>query len=237
MSRSRSLLEKEIIRAAASCFGQQGYRAATLETIAARAGISKVTLYNYVSGKEELLCRVFERTMESYRTGLRQIIDRRLPADDALRRIIRYQVMFLTSDLPFLRVFFSEESGLPPHMAKRVAQEKRECDRAIEKVVREGIREGLFRNLPPTLFVFALLGMCNWLYKWYRPEGKLAPDEIGAIFVDLLERGYVRRGGDKPGDLLLRSLRRVERRIAALDSRLARPPRRGGTRRGPRYRA
>jgi hypothetical protein len=79
--------------------------------------------------------------------------------------------------------------------------------------------------------------MCNWLYKWYCPEGKLAPDEIGAIFVDLLERGYVRRGGDKPGDLLLRSLRRVERRIAALDSRLARPPRRGGTRRGPRYRA
>lgn len=219
MRKGRALLQEEIIRVAASCFGEQGYRATTLETIAARAGVSKVTLYRYVASKEELLCQVFQRTIAPYRIGLRQIIDQRLPADETLRRIIRYQVTVLTSHLPFLRVFFSEESGLPPQMAKRVAREKRQVDRSIEKVVREGVAGGRLRGLPPTLVVFALLGMCNWLYKWYRPDGKLAPDEIGRIFVDLLEQGYLRRTGGE-ADAVLKALGRVEERVAELSLRV-----------------
>ncbi len=228
--RSRTLLEEEIIQVGAHCFGEQGYRATTLETVAAKVGVSKVTLYNYVSSKEQLLCRVFERTIETFGTGLRQIIEQDLPADEKLRRIIRYQVTLLTSHLSFLTVFFSEESGLPAHMAKRVAQEKREYDRAIEKVVKDGIAEGRFRDLPPTLFVFALLGMCNWLYKWYRPDGKLMPDEIAGIFVDLLELGYLRRQREGP-DPILRALQRLEDRITQLDYRLERDLQRQGKRR------
>src|SRR3970282_1471595 len=49
------LVEEEIVRAAAVCFGGVGYHATTLETIAARGGVSKVTLYPYVSSKEGLL--------------------------------------------------------------------------------------------------------------------------------------------------------------------------------------
>lgn len=210
MSRSRSLLQEEIVRVAADCFGKEGYRATTLETIATKAGVSKVTLYNYVSSKEELLCRVFDRTIESFRSGLRQIIERRAPADETLRRIIRYQVVLLASHLPFLRVFFSEEAGLPTDMARRVAREKREYDRAIEKVVSEGIAQGHLRDLEPTLLVFALLGTCNWMYKWYRPDGKLTVDEIAGVFVDLLERGYLAAANGRKHDPVLAALRRVE---------------------------
>ena len=119
-----------------------------------------------------------------------------------------------------------------PTAARRVAREKREYDRTVEKVVREGISNGRFRNLPPTLLVFGLLGMCNWLYKWYDPRGKLAPDEIAAIFTDLLERGYLSRQGEDKADPLLRTLRRVEERITRLESRLARRPPAEGERRG-----
>ena len=38
------------------------------------------------------------------------------------------------------------------------------------------------------LVVFGLLGMCNWLHKWYRPDGKRTPTEIADVFVALLER-------------------------------------------------
>jgi AcrR family transcriptional regulator len=213
----RRLIQDEIVRAAAVCFREHGYRATTLDAIAARAGVSKVTLYKYVSSKEELLCQVFERTIDSFRAGLRRIVEPELPADETLRRILRYQVELLASHLPFLTVFFSEEGGLPPEMARRVAREKREYDRAIERVVRAGVRQGLLRELPPTLLVFALLGMCNWLHKWYRPEGELAPGEIAAFFVDLAEHGYLRQG-QKPGaESIARALQGVEGRLARLE--------------------
>jgi AcrR family transcriptional regulator len=218
MRGTRDAVQQEITRAAAVCFAEQGYRATTLDMVAARAGISKVTLYTYVSSKEELLSRLFQQTIETFRTGLRRIVEQDVPADEKLGRIVRYQVALLTGHLPFLAVFFSEEGGLPPAMTRRVAREKRAYDRAIEAVVREGIRQGRLRDLPPTLLVFAILGMCNWLYKWYRPTGGLEPGEIADAFVNVLERGYL--AGESAGDPVQRALVRLEGRLARVEGLL-----------------
>lgn len=106
-----------------------------------------MTLYKHVRSKEELLCRMFARTIRSFRSGLRHIVEQPLPADEKLRRVIRYQVTQVATQLPLLRVFFSEEGSLPAAMARRVAREKREYDGAIERVVGEGIAEGRVRKV------------------------------------------------------------------------------------------
>ena len=221
---TRAAVLDEIVRAAAAAFGEAGYRTATLDAIAERAGLSKVTLYRYVSSKEELLSLVVERIIASFRQGLREIVDERRPADDTLRRIVRYQVRLLAENLPFLTVFFSEESGLPAPMAAQAARAKREYDSTIERVVREGVESGRLRPLPPTLVVFGILGMCNWLHKWYRPQGPLSPGQIADVFVDLLDRGYLAEG-DGPASRH-DALARIDKRLARLEAALARRPRR-----------
>ena len=224
---TRAAVLDEIVRAAAVAFGEVGYRTATLEAIAERSGLSKVTLYRYVSSKEELLSLVVERIIAEFQRGLRRIIAERRPAHDTLRRIVHYQVELLAEHQPFLTVFFSEESGLPAPMAARATRAKREYDQAIERVVREGVEAGQLRDLPPRLVVFGLLGMCNWLHKWYRPDGPRSAAEIADVFVALLEHGYLARpaAGDD-------ALVRIDRRLARLERALA--PRRAAR---PRPRA
>jgi len=216
---TRAAVLDEIVRAAAAAFGDVGYRTATLDTIAERAGLSKVTLYRYVGSKEDLLSLVVERTIDEFQRGLRRIVAERRAADDTLRRIIHYQVELLAEHLPFLTVFFSEESGLPAPMAARAQRAKREYDQAIERVVREGVEAGLLRDLPPRLVVFGLLGMCNWLHKWYRPDGKRSVGEIADVFVTLLERGYLAQTAERDG-----ALARIEGRLARLEAALTPPP-------------
>jgi AcrR family transcriptional regulator len=213
---TRAAVLDEIVRAAAACFGEVGYRAATLDVVAERAGLSKVTLYRYVSSKEDLLSLVFERTIASFRQGLRQIVDEQRPADETLRRIIRYQVGLLAGHQTFLRVFFSEEGGLPPATAVRAARAKREYDRTIERVVRDGIAAGVLRDLPATMVVFGLLGMCNWLHTWYRADGPLTHEQIADVFVSLLERGYLSDRAPDGDD----GLARIELRLARLEAAL-----------------
>jgi len=217
MKATRAAALGEILRVAATCFGEMGYRATTLDTIAAKAGLSKVTLYRYVKSKDELLSLVFERTIESFRAGLGEIIEQRQPADEKLRRIVRYQVALLASHLPFLKVFFAEEAGLPRPMAARAARARREYDGAIERAYRDGVDEGLFRDLPPTLVVFGVLGMCNWLHEWYKPEGRSSPAEIADVFLDILERGYLKPESTPRGDRVLSALERIEARLARLE--------------------
>lgn len=220
VSRARELQREEIIRAAATAFGEGGYGGTTLDAVAVKAGISKATLYTYVRSKEELLCLVFERTMDSFQVELERIIEQRLSPEETLRRIIRSQVTQVATHLPFLTVFFSQESDLPAKMARRIAREKREYDRAVERIVDQGIKRKTLRPVPPTLLVFALLGMCNWLYKWYRASGPSRPEEIGDVFVDLLEKGYLRRGGEADGVDLAGQLKRIEVTLGELKGRL-----------------
>src|SRR5438093_14101 len=77
---------------------------------------------------------------------------------------------------------------------------------------------------PPPLVVLGILGMCNWLHKWYKPQGALSPGQIADVFVDLLERGYLAEGPAAPGrgDA---ALARIEARLARVE-RAVRPARR-----------
>src|SRR5262245_65681045 len=131
--------EESILQAAASCFGEQGYRATTLETVAERLGLSRVTLYRYCPSKEELLIRVFERSIAIFQRGLQQICAQDVPAEEKLRQIIRHQIHLMAEHRNFLSVFFSEEGNLPPEMARRARTERRVYDELIEGVIRQGI--------------------------------------------------------------------------------------------------
>lgn len=208
-----TLREESILQAAAACFGEQGYRATTLETVAERLGISRVTLYRYCPSKEELLIRVFERSIAIFQQGLRQICAQEVPPEEKVRQIIRHQVRLMADHRNFLSVFFSEEGHLPAEMAQRARTERRAYDTLIEKVIREGVEAGRLAPLPPKLLSFALLGMCNWLYQWYQPDGPLAVDEVARIFISIAEHGYLQ--GD-PQQEILQRLARVEAELSEL---------------------
>lgn len=59
--RNRLRTRRELLDAALEVFAESGYGSATVENIAARAGASKVTLYNYFpQGREELFRDLYE---------------------------------------------------------------------------------------------------------------------------------------------------------------------------------
>jgi len=218
-SSKQALREEAILQAAADCFGEQGYRATTLETIAERLGISRVTLYRYCPSKEELLIRVFERSIAIFQRDLRQICSQPIAPEEKLRQIIRHQVRLMADHRNFLTVFFSEESNLPQEIAKRARAERRVYDGLIEDVIAAGIKTGRLAPLPAKLVSFAILGMCNWLYQWYQPEGPLSADEVARNFIQLLEQGYLRAD---PQQEILQRLERVESALSNLrDARQA----------------
>ncbi len=219
MARGQKHLAEEIIRVAAEGFSARGYRATTLDDVAQKAGISKVTLYRYCHSKEELLIKVFERTIAVFHAELHRICAQRIPPEEKLRQIIRHQVRLMAEHRDFLTVFFSEESHLPPAMAERTRQEKREYNLLIENVIRQGMEEGVLVSMPPQILTFIILGACNWLYQWYRPEGELSADEVARLFIMVLERGYLRQE-DQKADSLSERLERIERELFLLRRQL-----------------
>lgn len=216
MQARRQAVRRQVLQTAADLFRERGYRATTLDDLAARLGMSKASLYTYVRSKEELLAAISRETIGEFRREMDRVLRSDLGPDEKLRRIVRRHVEFVIGRRSFLTVFFSEEANLPPRLARALAAQKDRYDKALERLVAEGVRAGVFRDLEPRLVVFGLLGMLNWLYKWYRPTGSWGAEEIAGTFVDLLERGLVRRPAPRRLRPRLARLRRELAEVARL---------------------
>lgn len=197
---AKNLRRQMVIDTAIKIFHQKGYRTATLDDVAHELGLSKAALYHYVSSKEDLLSLIYLQALESYFTSAYEIDGMDLAPPEKLRFLIRHHIQDIVIDnLPMFAVFFSEENQLPKKQFERIREGKRKYTRIVEKIITEGIEQGFFRPLDSKLQAFALIGMCNWLYKWYDPDrSAISPDDIAAHFIDLLENGYL-LNGKQPG--------------------------------------
>ena len=211
MNARRKAARAQILRAAADLFRERGYQASTVEHIAARLGMSKASLYTHFRAKEEMLAAISRETIEAFTRDLNLVLASRLGADDKLRTVVRQHVQFVIANRSFLTVFFGEEANLPPRFMRSLASQKDRYDKGVERIVEEGIRSGVFREMSPRLVVFALLGMVNWVHKWYNPRGRWGAEEISAAFLALIEGGLLRQ--QRRGRALSGRLRRLEREL------------------------
>ena len=189
----KSLRKQKIIDTAASLFHRKGYVSTTLDDVARELGISKAALYHYVESKDELLSIIYTQAFENVFKDTHEISGMDLPPDEKLRRIIRNHINnIIIKDLSMFSVFFSEESQLPEKDFRKIREEKKKYTRIVEKIVEAGISQGMFKNADPKLQAYAILGMCNWIYKWYKPQKTpYTPEQIADHFIALLQNGYL----------------------------------------------
>jgi AcrR family transcriptional regulator len=189
----KSLRKQKIIDTAASLFHRKGYVSTTLADVAKELGISKAALYHYVGSKDELLSIIYTQAFENVFKDTYEISGMDLPPDEKLRLIIRNHINnIIIKDLSMFSVFFSEESQLPEKDFKKIREEKKKYTRIVEKIIAEGVTQRMFKKTDPNLLAYAILGMCNWIYKWYKPDKTVyTPDLIADHFIALLQDGYL----------------------------------------------
>ena len=193
-SLDRSLRKQRIIDTAAELFHKKGYQSTTLQDVSEALGVSKAALYHYVKSKDDLLWIIYTQAFENIFHDTHRISSMDLPPDQKLRRVIRNHIKnIILKDLSMFSVFFSEENQLPEKDVKKIREEKKRYTQMIEDIIGEGIRKGVFAEADPRLQAYAILGMCNWIYTWYKPgKTHYEPEEIADYFVSLLESGYLR---------------------------------------------
>ena len=184
----RGLARSDLLAVAAELFARQGYRATTLDDIAGELGLKKASLYHYISSKEDLLCEIYQRIFDRVEAAVAASAAPGPAVDERLRRMIHAHVHVVAAERDMLAVVFQEEAELPPEAQAAIRHRKRAHEALFERVIAEGQRQGVIRPGSVRLMVLALLGMCNWVYKWYRPE-KFSIEEIAAEFARTLESG------------------------------------------------
>jgi TetR/AcrR family transcriptional regulator, cholesterol catabolism regulator len=177
--------EDEILAAAARIFRQKGYHATSVRDIAESVGLLKGSLYHYIRSKEDLLARLFDGALEDTVHALDEIASRDAAATDRLREMVKAYVRSVTLNIDAVGLYLREWRSLPAPELARLRARRRAMRALFEQVIADGARRREFAAADEKVAALAILGMCNWLFEWYRPRGRLRPE---ALADELAER-------------------------------------------------
>lgn len=184
--------QKEIALAAVKLFEQKGYHATSVQDIADEVGIQKGSLYHYIHSKEDLLLQIAHEAIVEFNENLTQIIRTEATAKDKLIQAIENHLTVSISNLETTTVLLREAFSLgdKPH---QVIQDL--TDRYVTlwtEMLEDGVARGEFVCEQPKVTALALLGACNWVYRWYKQSGDLSATDVAAVFSRLFLNGLTR---------------------------------------------
>jgi AcrR family transcriptional regulator len=185
--------EQEIIAVAARLFKEKGYRATTLEDIAVAVGMLKGSLYYYIQSKEELLYIVIREPVRQAYNKLEEIVHAELPIKVKIAQAVANHLTLFHQHYPHMAVYLHDYHHLMQKLQKDVIETPKHYQRLWATLLQQGIDTGELRaDLNVKVTGYAILGMCNWVYRWYNPDGKLSAEAIAEIFTTLILNGLSR---------------------------------------------
>ena len=184
---------QEILRTAARLFQQRGYDATSMNDVAAALKLSKGGLYHHFQSKDEILFEIMNHAMEITEERVLAPVRGIRDPEARLRALIRLHIeVVLSPQDREITVMLHENHPLPPSLRRKINGRKKDYVHFVENVIADVQRQ---RNsssaVTPRAAAFALVGMINWIYQWYKPGGTLTGEDILQQFTEIFFRGAV----------------------------------------------
>lgn len=201
-ARRKAFRREEILEAAFAEFVEKGYVATRVEDIAARAGVTKGTVYVYFTDKEALFEATVRSETEPRFAALREAIaDNRGTCAERLRKFLLDFYRIIAADersREILRLLLAEGRRFPGMAAQHYDEFFRPFSVEMASIIREGIAAGEFRpsrlvETPEIVFGPALLFSIWNLLFGATVTGDI--DEYIETEMDILFNGLCDTGG------------------------------------------
>jgi TetR/AcrR family transcriptional regulator, mexJK operon transcriptional repressor len=183
---------QRIIQSATNVFMADGYHA-SMDAIAARAGVVKQTLYNHFACKNELFAEVVRNVTKKVVITLDQ------HGDDLRTALFKFgmalrEVALSPQGLALFRVLIAEAPRFPDLAKAIYAEGPEQASRQLARFIRRAMRAGQLREDTPEFAAASLIGMLLETERTRRLYGiqarSAAEDQVVVHIVDCFLRAF-----------------------------------------------
>jgi TetR/AcrR family transcriptional regulator, cholesterol catabolism regulator len=181
----------EVYRTAAQIILRKGYDATSINDIANALGMTKAGLYHYINGKKELLFDIMNFGLDQLEEEV--VNPAHSIADPAarLRFIITSHARLVTRGDGAITLLVDEITALTPVQYRKITRRKRAHFDRLRAVLDTLKAEGMLQDVDTTVATFSLLGMINWLSRWFRQDRALTEEQVAEEIAKIALNGLL----------------------------------------------
>lgn len=172
-------LQSRLVQSALILFEENGFKNTTVNSIVIHSGSSKGGFYHHFKSKDELLYRIHESFINHVNRLVDELEDKDLTPADKLDYVLTHFIFVYDRYKAHITVFNDENKYLADEYKSEIVASRRKFKSAVEAIIIEGQQDGSFTDdINPTVITMSILGMVNWMYTWYKPDGRKSLQEI-----------------------------------------------------------
>jgi AcrR family transcriptional regulator len=213
----KSELRREaIIENALKIFDRRGFANTSRDDIARETGVKREAIYYYFKNRAQILLHIIRPQSETLVAQLQRIVDSEETPGRKLYLAVRNHLESFDRNCLEMTVAL-RDAYLEDDRAVR--REMNKIWKAYEamwtELIAEGQQCGEFAAIgDPKMVAFGILGMCNWLARWYDPKKSVSIDKLFDTYFKMLAYGLIADSGrEKPART---AKRRVQSKSSAV---------------------
>jgi TetR/AcrR family transcriptional regulator, cholesterol catabolism regulator len=183
----------QIHRVACRLFREQGFHGASIRDIAEEVGLVGGSLYAHIESKDDVLWEIVDAAAERFFAALGPIVEANLAIVQKLRKAIVAHVEVIAGDLDAAAVYTVEWRHLAAQRRTAFTKRRDEYEAMFRRLVREAMQQGFIATADEAMATRFILSSLNYLFTWYKPDGRMTPEEVGRMMADYILDGLKRR--------------------------------------------
>jgi len=183
------LRKKIILEKASHIFAEHGYHKASVGDIAKECKISKSLMYHYFPSKQDILYHAMLDHVQELSKLAQSVMEKDQPAEKSLKEIIRNYLNIYEHTVPQHHLLINELGGLSPEQKKVIVGLQNNVVQAFADLAEKLSPAPLDAHKAKTAISMLMLGMINWTYIWFKPEGSINSDQLSEIISRIFIEG------------------------------------------------
>jgi AcrR family transcriptional regulator len=184
-------VKHKIVEQSIQLFQSKGFSETSIQDIVDALGVTKGTFYYYFDSKEQLLMDIHSKYIDELLMKQQEIMaDPNKNCKTKLFENMELLIKQIKTHGHQARVFFREMRNLNEDNLTVIKKKREEFRLNLQKIIESGMESGEFRkDLRADMVTFGILGMCNWSYNWFNPNGPVSDHELTETYLEIVLHG------------------------------------------------
>jgi AcrR family transcriptional regulator len=181
--------KEQIVEIATRLFHEKGYNATSMRHLAEQMGMEAASLYNHITGKDELLQQICFGMATHYNAHLEQVENEAISPVARIEKMVRFHIGEMMTQFEAVYVTNRDWKHLKEPLLGNFLQQRKTYEKRFSQLVQQAIDAGQIKPVHPHAAVLTILSAVRGIEFWHRNPRNISAEQIEEDMVRILLHG------------------------------------------------